>query len=409
MKPISDPALLEQLEAAPIEPVSDPELLRQLEGLAPVNLDEQRRPLGGALGILPFAEDSEGGVHLSVPGMILEPWRAFNRGLARESLRGMRNEDGTPIDIDAAQSADAQMAAGIMNPGSRTLTTAPAVVAPKTARQTAIDAANRLEVPVPRGAAGSRAEQIVSGALAETPVVGSPLQKASATAIDKLDDTRAGIVDELGSGSVKAAGDAVKDDTIKWVKTVSKDEAAKIFEPVDKLVGDAKGPLSRTAVAAKSLIKDATESGLPPPAIVAQLKKALEMPDGLSYRAMQRLRTEIGDRISGDIVPEPGMSKRALKAIYAGLSDDLEFLVGKAGGKEGKAAWKTANEAFQTEIAKRRDDLTKIVGTDGNASAEAVAERLFTMAGAKGGADLEICCRRARPSERRRGKNSAAL
>ncbi len=397
MERVTDPSLIERLEAAtPGEAVTDEALIRQLDGVAPVMPKAPKgeaRPIGGALGIIPLAEDPDGGVSLSVPGFILEPWRAFQRGLAREARRGELDEDGNEIDIDAAQSQDALIASGIIAPGSIPSTPGRATVAeaatPKIVDETqaALQAAERLGVDVPRGATGDVLPR-VAGAVADAPIIGKPLVDASKRATSKLESTVDEIADALGGTTIQSSGDTAKDELVRWVKVGSKGEAAKIFEPVEKLVGSKKAPLSRTAIALKSLTDEAAESGLPPPGIVKQLEAATKKDGGLTWRGMQRLRTEIGDRMSGEIVPEPGLNKRALKAVYAALSDDIDFLVQKSGGKAGVEAWKAANAQFTTEIAARRDAIAKIVGSTGDASAETVAERIITMASDKGGADL---------------------
>ncbi|MDH4983267.1 hypothetical protein [Hyphomicrobium sp. D-2] len=220
----------------------------------------------------------------------------------------------------------------------------------------------------------------------EAPIVGTPLVNAAREALGKLDSTVAGIADDLGAGSVLTAGHAVKDDAVSWINVLSKDEASKIFAPVDELMTGKTGKLNRTGVAVRSMAKLAEESGLPPPAIVKKLDRALAM--NMSFAGMQNLRTQIGDMMSGNIIPEAGLSKRALKAIYAGLTEDMKFMVGKEGGAAGKRAWTEANEKFRTEIAAKREALGKIVGVDGSVTPEAVTQRLVTMAGAKRGADV---------------------
>lgn len=405
MERVTDPALLEQLEAAtPGDAVTDESLIRQLEGVAPVSpqhTNGESRPIGGPLGIIPLAEDPEGNVHLSVPGVLLEPWRAFQRGLAREAQRGMRDEEGNEIDIDAAQSQDALLASGIIAPGASVPRTPSRATVPKPAKPTskpvdetaALEAAERLDVNVPRGATGDLLPR-VAGSVADMPIVGAPLVRAARQATDALEAKADEIADALGGSTIQSAGDTAKDELMRWVKIGSRSEAAKIFEPVEKIVADKKGPLSRTAIALKDLTKEAAESGLPAPTIARQLEAATTKEGGLTWRGMQRLRTEVGDRLSGEIVPEPGLNKRALKAVYAALSDDIEFLVGKAGAETrvGKAeameAWADASSTFTSEIAARRSAIEKIVGSKGDAAAESVAERLITMASDKGGADL---------------------
>lgn len=407
MERVTDPELLKQLEdATPGEVVDDPDLVRQLEGIAPPTAPQEKsRPIGGALGVVPLSENPDGSVSLGMPGMVqaaaeflVGSWHAHQRGLAREAQRGQLGEDGKPIDIDAAQSQDALTASGLFFPGSGIPSPFRGAAASKIApaideTQAALRAAQRLQVDVPRGAVGDVLPR-VSGALADAPIIGAPLANAAKLATGKLEKAATEIADELGGATRQGAGDTVRDQLINWTKVGSKDEAARIFEPVEAIVKDVKGPLSRTGVALKDLTAQAAESGLPPPAIVKQLEDALKIEGGLTWRAMQRLRSEIGDRLSGDIVPEPGLNKRALKAVYGALSEDLKFLVGEAGKarrigkKTALDAWSSANMKFESEIAARRSAIEKIVGKDGSAAAETIADRLITMASDKQGADI---------------------
>ena len=429
MKQVTDPEVLRQLETR--TPVSDPLLLRQLEGESPIPTpvtEDAPASASRAEGtpdtfrstFLPFEFDqskdvgheaalaeaqkagpginglprylSARGLDLTMPGFIQELLDANSRGITGNYAEGpegdaQRTQDGisvaasmigVPPGAGTAAKAIPAAAGGVPK-------AAPAVAG--VSRNEALQAADRIGVTVPRGAASdSYAVQAAASMAKELPVIGTKLVKAGRKALGQLESTVAGVADDLGSGSTLTAGYALKDDITNWLKTVSKDEADAIFEPVTALVKNARGPLSRTGVAARDLIKRAEASGLKPPAIVEELKTALGK--DMSYEAMQYLRTQIGDRMSGQIAPEAGMSKRALKAIYASLSQDIEFIVGKTAGEKGKAAWAQANDQFRTQIASRRDALSKIVGSDGAATPESIVSSLITMAGAKKGADI---------------------
>jgi hypothetical protein len=435
MKQVTDPEILRQLETR--TPVSDPLLLRQLEGESPIAAPAtgdapasasraEGAPDKFRFSLLPFSFDAEQdqgnaagisgamsnaafglpgliagyasarGVDLAVPGVIEDLAKGI--GALPETLRRSMNNDypagpegEAQRERDALEIAPLMMGippgAGRAIPGVVGAAAKKAVPAASgVSRNEALQAAERLNVKVPTAAASdSYAVQTAGAALKELPVVGTPLVKAARAATDTLDSTAAGIADDLGAGSVLAAGHAIKDDAVTWLKTLSKDEAAEIYKPVDDLVKNATGPLSRTGVAVREIVKQSQESGLKPPQVVGVMKDALGK--DMTYRAMQNLRTQIGDQISGAITPEPGMSKRALKAVYAGLSDDIEFLVGRAAGEKGKVAWAQANDAFKTRIAAKRDALTKIVGAEGDVTPEAVVSRLVQMAGAKKGAN----------------------
>jgi hypothetical protein len=271
------------------------------------------------------------------------------------------------------------------------------------------EAAERLDMTVPRAATtDSLAAKQAAGALSPIPGVGAPIVKAANKTLDDLGSRVQGIVDDLGGATPQEAGHAVRDDVVDWIKRGSKDDAADIYKETDALMVGAEGPLTRTKAALDEITHAAQESRLPPPGIVRTLHEAVNDANGLSYEGLQNLRTQVGDMMNGRITPEPGMSPRALKQVYAALSDDLRDMAGTAGvnlakGPNGKVRlskkreaefaekgvqlWDEANARFQTEIAQRRDDLTRIVGREADVAPEAIVATVTRMAGSKGGAD----------------------
>lgn len=448
---VTDPKLIEQLEsAAPGVPVQDETLIRQLEGLAPISANDRdstdqeaffaraRRqikgeepptvdpldPTTGSSNILSrakrvvsattegakeaFTEGGELGIDgagnivvkagTALADAVLRSVNAVVRGgaaaagqTAREAGASQGMAERLKRDLVGMTESNIAAPAGRVPGKPRTAIDADAAVHAVDDTQAALQAAKRLDVEVPTGAVGNIKPR-VAGAFADTPVVGAPLANAAKAATDKLESTVARIADELGGATIASAGDTLKDSLTTWVKQTSKTRAAEIFAPVEAIVKDTRAPLARTGVALRDLTKQAKESGLPPPKLVGQMQEVIDAAQdagGLSWRGMQRLRTEIGDKISGDIVPEPGQSQRALKAVYKGLSEDIDFLVDRAGGSVGVKAWREANDLFQSDVATRRSAIEKIIGKQGDASAEMVAERILTMASDKRGADLE--------------------
>jgi hypothetical protein len=73
-----------------------------------------------------------------------------------------------------------------------------------------------------------------------------------------------------------------------------------------------------------------------------------------------------------------------LKRLYGALSTDLRAAVYKAGGTTALTAFDKANDLAKG-VAKKRDQLAKIVGLKGDVSAEKVVERFSQMAGARAG------------------------
>lgn len=418
MAEVTDPALLEQLNS-PTE-VTNPKLLAALNGETPH--PSQRQDEGAFTAtFLPFRFDpakdrghdaavkeagkagptigglplylAARGLNLAFPKAITDVLEANDRGVAGAYAEGeegqrQRTQDGlavagsmigVPPGAEAAAKA-IPAAAGAMADA------APAAVGVGS-REAALQAAERIGVDVPRAAAGSYPERAAGAALRDLPVVGDPLVKASEKALGQLEGAANKVADDLGGSSSLSAGYAAKDSILDWVTNISKAQADEIYRPARELIGDTKAPLTNTQQAVDTLTRQAAEIGQQPPTVVNYLNPAIAR-GPLTFEQMQTLRTQIGDRISGSIVPEPGTNKTALKVAYKALTDDIDALAAQSGDKA-KLAWQQANDTFRTQIAAKRDQLTKIVGLEGEANPELVAERLTQMAGAKRGADIE--------------------
>jgi hypothetical protein len=129
-------------------------------------------------------------------------------------------------------------------------------------------------------------------------------------------------------------------------------------------------------------------------AAIRLVQQAIERPGGLTFDGIRELRTRINDRLSYDL-GEHSVSQRALKALKAGLDEDLRFAVQRAGVAKKGSNGAAAREAFDranrqaSEIFQRRGELERIIGRDGTASPESIAERLLTMASAGRGGDVQ--------------------
>lgn len=373
--------------------------------------------------ILPFVTDAQGKTTVGVPDILHAPYMAAKRMLTGETTP----QTITGADVLALGGiAPTPSVAGLGvagRPVARAATTTAAEAAPAAARapvniadagvaarNRAVELAGELGVEIPEAAVGGRAKQIVAGSVRDLPVIGDPLVAAAQKATRQLEGRVRGVADELGPSSRAGAGQAVRDEIGGWIETGSGKEAAKLYEPVERIVRDAEAvldarkigkqhatqTLDSTRAIVDEIVSLARESKIEPPAIVRRMSAAINSGMGLTYRGLQNLRTQIGDMMSGRITPEPGMDSRALQAIYAGLSKDLEALVqglgetayGEAGRKFARRAWEAANAQFAAQIAAKREALAKVVGLKGDAAGEEVIGRIVSYAGAKKGADI---------------------
>lgn len=78
----------------------------------------------------------------------------------------------------------------------------------------------------------------------------------------------------------------------------------------------------------------------------------------LPYKAMQMLRTKIGDQL-GSVEINPSVPRAQLKKLYAALSDDLRVAVNDA-GPDAKAAFEKAN-AFTKNLHDKMDVLQTVI------------------------------------------------
>lgn len=377
---------------------------------------------------LEMRQDKHGNIMLKAPGM--ETWAYLNKpGLSGRDL----DEFGTQLLVTlplsrlfgAGGSIPARIATGALGGGASSVTQDVAAMAqgseqgidptraaiatgvgavagpvlgrqptpnPATAaRNEAVEAANRQGITIPVGAASENiATRSTAAALKEIPVVGTPLVDASKKAAAGIEAKVGDVVSNLGSGSPLSAGHAVKDDLTQWMIHGSRDEADRLYEPVKKLLGKKTGTLVNTENEISTLVGRASAAGLEPPGIVNTVNKAANSArdmGGMTFEGMQTLRTEVGKRLSGEIVPEPGLDKGALKALYAALTADMGALAGRQGSKA-RVAWENATDVFNKDIAARRDALEKILGDTGSASPEAIVSTLRSMLGTGKGADF---------------------
>lgn len=269
-----------------------------------------------------------------------------------------------------------------------------------TPRQLAVEAADRIDVPLPYAVASdSRAVNATAGALGST-MLGSPLQGAARRTTEALGKAAERVADDLApgsSGTSYSGGSAAKEGIVDWIKGGSKEIIGRGYDDLYKLIKpDTMVPLSKTRTAVNELTNLDTMSASTDGAKVINLvRDAVNRPEGLSYQGLKELRTRIGERVFGDIAPEQGTSARALDKLYGALSEDLKFGVQRAGiGKKGSSGAK-ALEAFEAANAQARetfairDKLKSIVGAEADAAPERVFERIVQMAGAKGNADFQ--------------------
>lgn len=312
---------------------------------------------------------------------------------AYRSLIGQPVEDVTGIPREYSEFAAQLLTPGIGLTGKAPI---PSAATPKalTPGQEVVAAADRLSqsgapVQVPRAVAtDNMAVQQAGSAASNVPVAGTPLVKASEKTIDQLGTKADEVAQAYGGGSpVSQAGDTARSSIKDWITGESAANSKKLYDQVDNLVNpNAKIPLVNTRGVAAEIEAERTAAHLPNGKAVDTVLDAVNDTGGLTYQGIKTLRTKIGETMNSGVLPE-GMSGGDLKRIYSGLTDDLRSSVLTGGGTDAVTAFDRANKYYKL-VSDRRESLAKIIGSDGNAPAETVFNRLESMAGSTSRADI---------------------
>lgn len=252
------------------------------------------------------------------------------------------------------------------------------------------EAGERIGVAVPRGIASeSPLVQAAAQKVQAVPLAGGPMIRANERLVEGLDEAAGRFTANLGGGqrftSGEAAGSAIRD----WIGPKSRAVLEKAYGSVDALVDPrVKTPITKTLGIANEIVAGREASFAAPSGAVAQVKRAIEQGDGLTYDGIKNLRTLIGEQIKSGRLPD-GVDGAELKRIYGALSDDLRSSVANAGGERALAAFERANKLARG-ISARREELSKIVGTNADEPAEKVFDRLFALANDKARGNIEL-------------------
>lgn len=264
-----------------------------------------------------------------------------------------------------------------------------AVAAPS---ERVIGAAERLsetgsKVTVPRAIASDNPAVQEAGAIVRNiPIANAPLTKAAETTISQIGTKAGEIAGKFGgSASADSAGNVAR--SIRdWITKGSRAKEEALYDKVDNLINpNAKGTLDSATRIASSINTEREAAALGASPAVKQIQSALDR-GGLTYDGVKKLRTSIGEQLDSGILPE-GTSKAELKRIYGALTEDLKATVEASGRKPALDAFERANR-YSRLANDRRESLAKIVGSHGDAPAEAVFDKLKAMAGSSSRADI---------------------
>ena len=367
----------------PAAPSSGPWTKYAAPEAAPVETppQEKAQPYQGS--ILPLSRDAEGNVSFdSNAGIVGAVKRAFT--LPGDVMAGKV----APSSEEAIErSADF---AGIFGPMSPAMGTGRAIAAnaPQPVRpgMEAAQAANRIGVELPRAAASdSIPVQQAGKTVANVPIGGTPLRRASETAINQLGQAADNVQAGYGTGSPANAGGMAREGITGHAQALSK-RVTEAYDDVDKLVTqNVTTPLSRTSKVALDIGAERANAALPEGSAIARVREAIRRPDGMNYQGIKRLRTDIRETLDDpNKIVASGSSKAELERVYSALSEDLRTSVARAGGEKASKAFEEANK-LSARTSREREALQKVLGRD--VSDERLFDRITAMAGSNSRAD----------------------
>ncbi|MCV0371714.1 hypothetical protein [Filomicrobium sp.] len=255
-----------------------------------------------------------------------------------------------------------------------------------------VEAGQRAGVPIPRAiATDNQVKKYAAGKMAEIPIFGHKLRSAVRGTEETLSKRARAIADSLSGDSKFSVGDAVNESVRNWIDDGSADLLSELYKSVGKQFSKkTTSSLATTRKIANDLTREMAESTSRVNQKALDLvEEAIGKPGGLTYDGLVRLRQDIGARLSGSIIPEPGTPMPALKRLYGALAEDLHGLVFTSGGKPALSKYMQAERVSQL-VAQRREMLQRLVGTKDNpASAEQIVERILGMATDAGRANIQ--------------------
>jgi len=252
-----------------------------------------------------------------------------------------------------------------------------------------VQAAKDLGIEIPQFVASPNITmQSAANILRNFPIAGEPIETAARKTVSQMGKA----VDNLGGIDPEHAGQIFGTGIKDWVSKTSDDILNKAYTAAgSKMDQSIRTPLSNTLDTVSEIMARRTQAEIPGQSGATNyVLNAIKRPDGLNYNGIKDLRTFIGQKMSGGILPED-VNGAELKQIYSALTFDLDAAANNAGGIEGLGIHKTAN-AMAKAISDKREALTSLIGGNAaGASNENVFNNILGLASNKmGSADINL-------------------
>lgn len=249
--------------------------------------------------------------------------------------------------------------------------------------------ADNIGVQVPSFMEGGSPASAIAAKMGAIPFVGDDINAAVAATRNQTANAARNIADQVGGVGVEpaGAGTAVRNALTNWADDGARAVQERVYRPVDQAFGGSTFNLNNTRNTVMQLAGEQHRAANPIHArAIAQVEEAATRPQGMTFDGIRRLRTHVGRLIDDNLDPENRTARAGLQRVYGALTQDMEALIGQAGVPE-QRAWMRANGVAR-QVAQRRADIAQVIGQNNTKSPEAIVDKIVSLAGTKGSADI---------------------
>jgi hypothetical protein len=239
------------------------------------------------------------------------------------------------------------------------------------------------------GMVGGRTARVLEQGLNNVPGSAGVMEDVNSQASGELRRSMQGVAQQFGSSKTLAEGGAELQRGANQYIDRSQAVASKAYNAIP-IADQAQASTSNTV----ATLRDLTSRFQSNPDLaaafqdknLARYQAALEK-GPLSWRDLKDFRSLVGEKI-GEMRFGEGSSTSDLRALYAGLSQDMQDTAA-AQGPKAVAAFNRANNLYRQQQQLIEGSLTRILGPDGNLSPERAAAAVQAMTrGGKATGDL---------------------
>ncbi len=265
--------------------------------------------------------------------------------------------------------------------------------------------AQNIGVEVPQFMEGGTPASAFAGKMGAIPFIGDDINAAVAATRNQTANAAQNIASNIRNNPAQSAqnvannirggavpdpagaGTAVRNALTNWADDGARAVQERVYRPVDQAFGNSAFDLNNTRNTVTQLAGEQYRAANPIHArAIAQVEEAVTRPQGMTFDGIRRLRTHVGRLIDDNLDTENRTARAGLQRVYGALTQDMENVVQQASIPE-QRAWLRANGIARL-VAQRRGDIAQVIGQNNAKSPEAIVDKIVSLAGTKGTADI---------------------